>query len=152
MAALSDAMTKAIDLARDADNGRHAELLINDGPLRQTVIALQQGVRLNEHNSPPAASVQVIRGVVKITGEEEAVLETGHVEALTHHRHAVEALEDSVFLLTTVTSVPGAESHGGHVVTTGEMPSVRAEELDEAEQATAWREADQQTGGGRIDD
>ena len=151
MAALSDAITQAIDRARKAENGRHAELLVNDGPLRQTVIALRQGVRLAEHNSPPAASIQVIRGVVKITGEEEAVLETGFIEALTHHRHAVEALDDSVFLLTTVTSVPGAESHGGHMSTTGELLPVREEEMTETEQATAHAEMDHESGGGRSD-
>jgi quercetin dioxygenase-like cupin family protein len=133
MAALSDAIISAIDQARKAENGRHAELLIHDGPLRQTVIALQQGVRLAEHNSPPAASVQVIRGRVKVTGEEPVVVETGFVEALTHHRHSIEALDDSVFLLTTVTSVPGAESHGGPGTRTGELLRVREEELSVAE-------------------
>ena len=128
MAALSDAITKAIDLARKAEHGRHAELLINDGPLRQTVIALKQGVRLSEHNSPPAASIQVIRGSVKVTGEETVVLNTGTVEALTHHRHSVEALDDSVFLLTTVTSVPGAESHGAPGTHTSELLRVREDD------------------------
>lgn len=151
MAALTDAMTKAIDRAREAENGRHAELLIHDGPLRQTVIALTKGVCLAEHNSPPAASIQMIQGAVRVTGEEPVVLETGSVEALTHHRHAVEALEDSVFLLTTVTSVPGAESHSGPGARTGEMPQIREEDLTEAEQAAALRETDQQTGGGRLD-
>lgn len=151
MPALSDAATKAIDEARKAENGRHAEILINDGPLRQTVIALTRGVRLAEHNSPPAASIQVIRGRVKITGEEPVTIETGFVEALTHDRHAVEALDDSVFLLTTVTSVPGSESHGGPGTRTGELLRLREEELGEAAQAAALRETDQQTGGGRID-
>ncbi|WP_114853914.1 hypothetical protein [Brachybacterium sp. YJGR34] len=150
MAALSDAITKAIDLARTAEHGRHAELLINDGPLRQTVIALKKGEQLAEHNSPPAASIQMIRGSVRITGEEAVVVETGQIEALTHQRHAVHALDDSVFLLTTVTSVPGSESHGGHLTRTGELPLVRDEELTAAEQARLMRDTDQQTGGGRI--
>src|SRR5690625_2060677 len=55
MVALTAAIQKAIDTARAADNGRHAELIINDGPLRQTVIALTTGTELAEHNSPPAA-------------------------------------------------------------------------------------------------
>lgn len=128
MAALSDATTKAIDMARKAEHGRHAELLIHDGPLRQTVIALKQGVRLAEHNSPPAASIQMIRGSVKVTGEETVVLNTGTVEALTHHRHSVEALDDSVFLLTTVTSVPGAESHSAPGTHTSELLRVREDD------------------------
>jgi quercetin dioxygenase-like cupin family protein len=129
MAALTSAMTKAIDIAGSAENGRHAELLVHDGPLRQTVIALKAGVSLGEHNSPPAASIQMIRGSVRVTGEDPVVIEAGHVEALTHHRHAVEALEDCVFLLTTVTSVPGAESHGGPGTITGEMRRLREEDL-----------------------
>lgn len=131
MAALTDAIQKAIDEARAAENGRHAELIINDGPLRQTVIALTQGTELAEHNSPPAASIQVIRGAVSVTGEEPTVIESGTIEALTHFRHAVAAIEDSVFLLTTVTSVPGKESHGTR---TGEMPA-----LSEIEQEAAAR-------------
>lgn len=131
MAALTDAIQKAIDTARAADNGRHAELIVNDGPLRQTVIALTAGTELAEHNSPPAASIQVIRGALRVTGEEPTVIEGGGIEALTHFRHAVEAIEDTVFLLTTVTSVPGKESHGTR---TGEMPA-----LSEIEQEAGSR-------------
>ena len=113
MAALADAITRAVHEARKAPNGRHAEVLVNDGPLRQTVIALQQGITLAEHNSPPAASVYVIRGRLRITGDEPVEVTPGQIEALTHQRHAVESLDDTVFLLTTVTSVPGTESYGG---------------------------------------
>jgi len=111
MAALTDAMTMAIALAREAPNGRHAELLIHDGPLRQTVIALREGAELSEHNSPPAASIQVIHGSLRVTGQEPVVLRAGSLEALTHVRHTVEALEDSAFLLTTVTSQHDTTSH-----------------------------------------
>ena len=112
MASLTAAITTAIEKAGAAENGRHAELIVHDGPLRQTVIALRAGAQLSEHNSPPAASMQVLRGSVRITGEEPAVIESGGLQALTHDRHGVEAIEDTVFLLTTVTSVPGTTSHG----------------------------------------
>lgn len=115
MAALSDTISLAIDKALTAPHGRHAEILVHDGPLRQTVLALKKGVKLSEHNSPPAASIQVIRGAVQVTGEQTVVIQEGHVEALTHHRHSVEALENSVFLLTTVTSIPGQNSHTGQI-------------------------------------
>lgn len=143
MAALTDAMTMAIDIAHEAPNGRHAELLIHDGPLRQTVIALKQGVSLAEHNSPPAASIYVIRGSLRVTGEEPAVLQAGAIEALTHVRHAVEALEDSVFLLTTVTSQHDTTSHA---TPTGEMPALSAKD-----QAAEYAEMDHESGGGRTD-
>lgn len=95
--------------ARDGDNGRSAEVVLHDGVLRQTIIAILAGVELGEHNAPPAASIQVLRGRVRVTaleGDEEVGL--GELRVLTHERHAVVALEDSAFLLTTVTSVPTA--------------------------------------------
>ncbi|MEK8225918.1 hypothetical protein NKG05_07400 [Oerskovia sp. M15] len=43
--------------ARDGDNGRSAELVLHDGVLRQTIIAIVEGVELGEHNAPrPRAS------------------------------------------------------------------------------------------------
>lgn len=111
MATIEDRSTQLLKLALAADNGRQAKLLAKDGPLRQTVIAMRAGEILAEHNSPPAASVFLLKGRVKISGQEDATVEEGELEMLTHYRHSVEAIEDSVFLLTTVTSVPGSESH-----------------------------------------
>jgi hypothetical protein len=93
-------------LARAAENGRSAEMLLRDGVLRQTIIALVAGVELAEHNSPDAASLQVLVGRVQVTGFDAPVLAAGDLAVLTHDRHAVSAMEDSVFLLTTVTGVP----------------------------------------------
>ncbi|WP_159792953.1 cupin domain-containing protein [Puerhibacterium puerhi] len=97
--------------ARAAENGRSTEIVLHDGPLRQTVIAIKTGVELGEHNSPPAASVHVLRGRVVITGMEgDEEIGAGELRVLAHHRHAVRALEDAAFLLTTVTSID-EESH-----------------------------------------
>lgn len=95
-------------LARQDPHGRSAELLVHDGVLRQTVIALTAGTELAEHNSPHAASVQVLVGSLVVTGMDEGPLTEGRLAALTHERHAVSALEDTAFLLTTVTSQPGS--------------------------------------------
>ena len=93
--------------ARASDRGRSAEVVVHDGELRQTIIALTAGSELSEHNSPPAASLQVLRGRVRVTDEPRSVeVPAGGLHLLTHHRHAVVAIEDCVFLLTTVTSVP----------------------------------------------
>ena len=97
--------------AAKSQHGRHAELIVRDGPLRQALLALTAGSELEEHNSPPAASLQVLRGAVRVTGEGTVELAAGELRALTPHRHSVTALEDSVFLLTTVTSIPGEGSH-----------------------------------------
>jgi len=47
---------------------------------------------------------------VRVTGQDVTDISDGRIEVLTHHRHAVLALEDAVFLLTTVTSVDGSVS------------------------------------------
>lgn len=92
--------------ARADEHGRSAELLVHDGPLRQTILALTEGSRLSEHNSPDAASLQVLVGRVQVTGlAEPTPVAAGQLEVLTHARHSVAALEDAVFLLTTVTGV-----------------------------------------------
>lgn len=106
------AVTKALEEATASNKGRSAEILVHDGPLRQTVIGLRIGQLLAEHNSPPAASMYVLRGRVRVTGQDQSEVVAGEIVALTHVRHGVEALEDSVFLLTTVTS-QNVDSHGG---------------------------------------
>jgi len=93
--------------ARIAEHGRSAQLLIHDGVLRQSIIAVTSGTRLHEHNAPHAASLQVLSGRIALTGQDEVrEIVAGELEPITHVRHGIEALEDSVFLLTAVTSLP----------------------------------------------
>lgn len=106
------AAAKALQEAATTEKGRSAAILIHDGPLRQTILGLKAGQVLAEHNSPPAASLYLLQGRVRVTGQDQSEVGTGEIVALTHVRHGVEALEDSVFLLTTVTSQAG-DSHGG---------------------------------------
>ncbi|MCT2590333.1 cupin [Streptomyces sp. N2-109] len=92
--------------ARDDPHGRSAELVVHDGPLRQTVIALSCGAVLEEHNAPPAAGVHVLRGLVRLTGPAaNRELGAGEVQSIPRERHGLEALDDSVVLLTTVTGI-----------------------------------------------
>lgn len=105
--ALSDTYLAA---ARASDRGRSAEVVVHDGELRQAIIALTSGSELSEHNSPHAATLQVLRGRVRVTNGPRAIeVPQGGLHLLTHDRHAVVAIEDSVFLLTTVTGVPNQE-------------------------------------------
>lgn len=104
---LESASARRLDAARSDEHGRSAELLVHDGALRQTVLALAAGAELAEHNSPHAASLQVLSGSVHVTGMEPAVVRAGELVALTHERHAVRAEQDAVFLLTTVTGQSG---------------------------------------------
>lgn len=111
MSIVEDKARQLLDQARENEHGRMAKLLLSDGPLRQSVIALRAGTELAEHNSPPAASLFLFAGHIKVTGQEESEVTEGELVPLTHYRHAVKALEDSVFLLTTVTSIEGTGSH-----------------------------------------
>ena len=105
--------TAHLAAAHGSPHGRSAELVLHDGVLRQSVIALTAGTELAEHNSPPAASLQVLVGHVRVTGVDGPEAREGELVLLTHERHAVSAFEDSVFLLTTVTSLnPDQLGHG----------------------------------------
>ncbi|WP_326599164.1 cupin [Streptomyces sp. NBC_01803] len=108
---LTDNLTALADehlaLARHSDHGRSAHLFLRDGPLRQSVIALTEGAELEEHSAPPAASLQVLRGRVRLRTDAGAVeLEAGQVMRVPQARHALGALLDSVVLLTSVTATP----------------------------------------------
>ena len=113
MADLVDLVDVHLTRAQASDESRSSELVARDGVLRQTIVALRAGTRLGAHNSPPAASIPVLEGRVRIEleGSVQGEFCRGELWVLTHQRHSVLALEDSVFLLTTVTSV-GEGSHG----------------------------------------
>ncbi|MFZ4265351.1 cupin [Streptomyces arboris] len=89
--------------ARASVHGRSAHLLIQEPPLRQTVIALTSGSALDEHNAPPAASLLVLRGTVRLTAYSgDAELPAGTLHPIPQERHGLLALEDAVVLLTAV--------------------------------------------------
>ncbi len=113
MSIVDEKASQLLAQACATENGRAAKMLVSDGPLRQTVIALRKGTVLQEHNSPPAASIFLFTGEVSVEGQEKITIGAGQLITLTHQRHSVSALEDSVFLLTTVTNVAGQESHSG---------------------------------------
>ncbi|MBD0743863.1 cupin [Streptomyces sp. CBMA152] len=92
--------------ARLASHGRSAHLIVHDGALRQSVIALTSGSALDEHSAPLASSLQVLSGHVRLTsnsGNKE--LRAGQLCEIPKERHGLLALEDSAVLLTAVTAV-----------------------------------------------
>ncbi|MFG2889199.1 cupin [Streptomyces sp. NPDC048248] len=111
---------RQLDGARSDPHGRSAYLFVHDGPLRQTVIALTAGTALDEHNTPPSASLQVLFGRVRLTEtREEQELTAGQVMALPRERHGLKAIEDSAVLLTAVTEVPEEERGGTEAAARG---------------------------------
>ena len=100
LAALAD---EHLAKARTDAHGRSAHVVIHDGVLRQSVIALVSGTTLDEHNAPPAASLQVLRGRVALTaGGRSQELSAGELQMIPKERHGLSALEDAVVLLTAV--------------------------------------------------
>jgi len=94
-------------LARESAHGRSAHTYLNEGTLRQAVIALTAGTALGDHDAPPAASLQVLSGRVRIVDEEQSVeVSTGQATPIPQRRHSLEADEDSVVILTSVINIP----------------------------------------------
>ena len=87
--------------ARADDRGRAAHVVIAGDLQRATAIALLAGQGLDEHASPPAASLQCLVGRVLLqSGAEGWRLTAGQAVAIPRERHALAAEEDSVVLLT----------------------------------------------------
>lgn len=106
--ALSDLGERLVAEAREAHSGR-AAATVHGGrhhALRQTVIALVADACLAEHESPGEATLQVLRGRVRLTdGDEAWEAGPGGLAVIPPARHALEALEESVVLLTVVKPV-----------------------------------------------
>ncbi|MFP3989023.1 cupin [Streptomyces sp. E11-3] len=107
VAHLTAVVDEHLAAARTAEHGRSAHLLVHDGALRQSVIALTAGTVLDEHNTPLAASLQVLRGRVRLTSADGdgAELSAGQLCPVPRERNGLTALEDSAVLLTAVTAV-----------------------------------------------
>lgn len=92
-----------LDHARTASSGRSATSVCSghERVLRQTVIALRIGTRLDEHENPGEATVYVLQGrIVLSVGEVTWQAMAGDFLVLPEARHAIEAVEDSAILLT----------------------------------------------------
>ncbi|MBE1495770.1 quercetin dioxygenase-like cupin family protein [Amycolatopsis lexingtonensis] len=90
-----------IDEARGHGTRRAARTLITGTMQRATLIALADGAELAEHDSPPAATLYVVTGRVRLHTHDHAwTLERGQLARIPPDRHGLTALADSAVLLT----------------------------------------------------
>jgi quercetin dioxygenase-like cupin family protein len=92
-----------LDKATKAASGRSAGTVFggHERVMRQTLIALTRGNSLAEHDSPGEATVYVIAGRVRlVAGDDSWEGREGDLLIVPPNRHALEAMEDSVVLLT----------------------------------------------------
>jgi quercetin dioxygenase-like cupin family protein len=102
-----------LETARASPSGRSAETVYGgqQHTLRQTLIAIAAGQRLDEHENPGEATVHVLHGRVRLlAGDSEWRGAAGHLMVVPDRRHALEAEEDSAVLLTTAMPRPGAST------------------------------------------
>ena len=89
--------------------GHHAKMLFKKHDFRVVLITMENGAHMKEHHADGTISVQVLKGRIRMNvGGKPHELSTGNLFTLgASIRHDVEALDDSVFLLTI--SWPSAE-------------------------------------------
>src|SRR5699024_670341 len=105
---LDELSAELLGKARGARSGRAARGVFNGTYLRQVLLTLTEGSELADHDSPPAASLQVIEGRVRLaTATESWELSTRDLIAGPPERNSVAALSDAAFMLTIRTEVTG---------------------------------------------
>lgn len=96
-----------LSTARESKRGRATHPVIQGERQRVMLIALLAGEALGEHNSPPAATVQVLRGRATVHSATDSVeLAAGEIGPIPPERHDLAAIEDSVVLLTVALDPP----------------------------------------------
>jgi quercetin dioxygenase-like cupin family protein len=84
------------------EGDRNANTLVKAEDFRIVLTTLHAGTRLQEHHAAGSVAIQTLSGHVRLrVGGETTDLPAGHLLALAADTaHDVEALEDSVFLVT----------------------------------------------------
>jgi quercetin dioxygenase-like cupin family protein len=83
-------------------SGRNARTLLKMGSLRVTLVVLEAGGELAEHEAAGPITVQVVRGRIQFTAQEERHdIGPGQLlAAVPGVRHSVASAEGAAFLLT----------------------------------------------------
>lgn len=100
---LTALVRQQLELAGAAASGRSATTVYggHEHQLRQTMIALMSGQRLDEHENPGEATVHVLHGRVRLSaGDTSWEGSPGDLLVIPDARHSLAALEDAAVLLT----------------------------------------------------
>jgi quercetin dioxygenase-like cupin family protein len=90
-----------LDQARGHTSGRAAITVASGSGLRATVIAMTEGTELSEHDSHPSATLQILRGSVRLhSANREWVIGEHAIVTIPPQRHGLTAISDAVILLT----------------------------------------------------
>ena len=103
---LSELGDQHLAAARRASSGRSAVTVFGgqEHDMRQTLIALAEGRSLGEHESPGEASLQVLRGSVRLAAASGSWTGgAGDYLVIPPERHDLHADSDAVVLLTVAT-------------------------------------------------
>ena len=95
--------SEQLKTAAAATGGRSAETVYggHERVLRQTLMALIAGTRMDEHENPGEATLIVVLGRIELSsGEDRWEGRSGDLIVIPPARHSVQALEDSAVLLT----------------------------------------------------
>lgn len=106
---LASAAAALLDQAREMSAGRAARTLTPGAGavLKQTLLAIVSGRRLDEHQANGPATVQVLQGAITVrSGDTSLQVPEGHWATIPASLHDVVADEDAVLLLTV--AIPAA--------------------------------------------
>ncbi len=98
---------KQLELAGASSSGRSAKTVYggHEHTLRQTMIAMSAGRMLDEHVNAGEATVHVLQGRVRLVAEAASWEGSpGDLLVVPQATHSLEAIEDSVVLLTVAIS------------------------------------------------
>jgi quercetin dioxygenase-like cupin family protein len=98
-----------LDEARGMASGRAARTLTPGahGPLKQTLVALRAGEKLDEHVTNGPATIHLLRGSATLnSGEDTVELGSGQWAPIPVDRHDLRAADDIVALITVASTAP----------------------------------------------